>query len=441
MTIPSATHVTGSGGRFVLHRLHASRPHYDLELERDSTLQSWAVPRGLLPRPGVKRQAVRAEDHPVGIFDFAKGEDGVGVYARGTYEITKTKRDGSLYFRLQSNELNGEYQLINTKEKAWLLERMDTPVDLFGTPWEPMLPQSAKTPPAGEDHLYEVKWDGNRALISLDEGDLRIRSRSQRDLTYAFPELRVPESSFRATAALFDGEIVCLDEEGRPIFQNVMRRIQQSTEGSVERARKRHPAVRYLFDCLYLDGRQITREPLERRRAWLKDLIRPESAYRMSESLADGAALFEAAKGMGLEGIVAKERGSYYYPGRRSSVWLKIKVRQSIVCTIIGYTEGKGDRASTFGSLHLAHREGERSQYIGKVGTGFDDRALKSIGKELRALNHVDRPVETKLPDDARTIWLEPKLVCEIQCASWTKKTLREPVFVRLRPDLTHQGA
>ena len=145
---------------------------------------------------------------------------------------------------------------------------------------------------------------------------------------------------------------------------------------------------------------------------------------------------------MGLEGIVAKERGSSYYPGRRSSVWLKIKVRQTTECTIIGYTEGKGNRASTFGSLHLARQEGERFEYVGKVGTGLDDKLLKSISKELLALDRVDRPVETKPPDDAQTVWLEPKLVCEIQYASWTNnRTLREPVFIRLRPDLTHQEA
>ena len=157
----------------------------------------------------------------------------------------------------------------------------------------------------------------------------------------------------------------------------------------------------------------------------------------MSESLEDGAALFEAVKEMGLEGIVAKERGSFYYPGRRSSVWLKIKVRQTTECTIIGYTEGKGSRSPTFGSLHLARQEGEKFHYVGKVGTGFDDKHLLSIGKALRALDRVDPPVKAKRPDDARTVWLEPKLVCEIQHASWTKnRTLREPVFVRLRPDL-----
>ena len=317
------------------------------------------------------------------------------------------------------------------------LPQLLTPVDLLQRPWEPMLPKSAKTPPTGDGYLSEIKWDGIRGLISLDRGELRIRSRNQRDLTLAFPELKNPEESFRVTGAVFDGEIVCLDEEGRPILADVLRRIQLSREDAIERARKRHPAVCYLFDCLFLDGRQITQKPLERRRAWLKEVILPGSPYRMSESLADGAALFEAAKAMGLEGIVAKERGSFYYPGRRSSVWLKVKVRQTTACTIIGYTKGGGSRASTFGSLHLAQHTGQEFQYVGKVGTGFG-KNLQSIGKALRALDRVDPP-GAKCSVNARTVWVEPKLVCEIQHTSWTKhRRLREPVFVRLRPELNH---
>jgi len=363
------------------------------------------------------------------------------VYARGTYEITKDKKDKSFYFRLQSNDLTAEYRLINTRDKEWLLERVDTPqVDLLQRTWDPMLAESIKEPPPGDDHIYEVKWDGIRALISLDEGELKIRSRSQRDLTFAFPELQLPEEAFRANGALFDGEIVCLDEAGRPIFLNAMHRIQQKTENSLKCAQKKHPAVCYLFDCLYLDGRQITQDPIERRRAWLEDLIRTGSAYRMSEALEDGQALFEGAKTAGLEGIVAKERGSSYYPGRRSSVWYKIKVRETTECTIIGYTEGKGDRASTFGALQLAQPNGDGLHYVGKVGTGFDDRLLKSVRKELETLDPVDRPIDVKPVDDAQTTWLEPKLVCEVQYASWTRNdTLREPVFVRLRPDLIHE--
>ena len=357
---------------------------------------------------------------------------------RRTIASTSDFRLQTSDFRLQSKELTAEYRLINIKDKEWLLERVETPqVDLLQTTWDPMLAESADAPPSGDDYIYEVKWDGIRALISLDEGELKIRSRSQRDLTFAFPELQIPEEAFRANSALHDGEIVCLDDEGRPIFVDATHRIQQKSENAIKRAQKRHPAVCYLFDCLYLDGRQITQEPVERRRAWLKDLIRPGSAYRLSETVEDGQALFEAAKQMGLEGIVAKERGSSYYPGKRSGVWQKIKVRQTTECTIIGFTEGKGDRGLTFGSLHLAQPSGNGLKYVGKVGTGFDDRLLDSIAKELDTLEPIDRPIDTKPVDDAQTTWLEPRLIAEIQYASWTKNgTLREPVFVRLRPDL-----
>lgn len=439
----------GTGNGFVVHRHHASRLHYDLRLERDGTLLSWAVPKGLPPRPGIKRLAVKVEDHPLEYLDFEgripKGEYGAGpmwVFSRGTYEITKDKKD-SFYFRLSSRELNAEYRLINTREKEWLLEKLDEPqVDWFGHNVDPMLAETAKEPPESDDHLYEVKWDGIRALVKVEEGELRLFSRSQRDLTHAFPELSNAEESLRATSAIFDGEIVCLDVDGRPVFQHALSRIQQKSEGAIKRAQTRHPAVCYLFDCLYLDGRPVVAEPLERRRAWLEDAIRPESAYRMSQALDDGKALFEAAREMGLEGIVAKERGSAYYPGRRSASWLKIKVRQTTECFVVGYTKGKGDRTSTFGALHLATLEQDELRYVGKVGTGFDDRLLKSVSKEVMAIPEIERPVEAKPVDDRQTTWIEPRIVCELQYASWTENgTLREPVFLRLRPDLSSDTA
>ncbi len=441
---PPPGSVAGSGNGFVVHRHHASRLHYDLRLEHDGTLLSWAVPKGLPPRPGIKRLAVKVEDHPLEYLDFEgripKGEYGAGpmwVFSRGTYEITKDKKD-SFYFRLNSRELNAEYRLINTREKEWLLEKLDEPqVDWFTHPVDPMLADTAEAPPNADDHTFEVKWDGIRALVKIEEGDLRLTSRSQRDLTYAFPELSDAEKSLRATSAIFDGEIVCLDDDGKPVFQHTLSRIQQKTEGSIKRAQARHPAVCYLFDCLYLDGRPVVAEPIERRRAWLEDAIRPESAYRMSQALDDGKALFEAAQEMGLEGIVAKERGSAYYPGRRSASWLKIKVRQTTECLVIGYTQGNGDRASTFGALQLGVLDEEHLRYVGKVGTGFDDRLLKSVSKVVKAVPETDRPVDTKPIDDKKTTWIEPTIVCELQYASWTvNDTLREPVFIRLRPDL-----
>src|SRR5262249_34240250 len=153
-----------------------------------------------------------------------KGEYGGGMmwrFAQGRYEITKQKKDG-FYFRLQSRELNAEYRTYQTKENQWLLERLDNPqIDWLRDPIEPMLTRPAEKPPGSKDYLYEVKWDGLRALISLDEGEIRIRGRNGTDYTKQFPELLLPERAFRATSALFDGEIVCLEADGRPVFQNV----------------------------------------------------------------------------------------------------------------------------------------------------------------------------------------------------------------------------
>jgi DNA ligase D-like protein (predicted ligase)/DNA ligase D-like protein (predicted polymerase)/DNA ligase D-like protein (predicted 3'-phosphoesterase) len=431
--------------RFVVHRHHASRLHYDLRLERGGALKSWAVPKGLPPRPGIKRLAVQTEDHPIEYLDFEgtipKGEYGGGdmwVYARGRYVITKEKKDGSFYFRLHAEGLSGEYRVFPTRGKEWLLERVDAPqVDWLAENVEYMLAQLEPRVPLGDEWIYEVKWDGIRAMVSLDEGQVRIRSRNHNDITPAFPELCVPEEAFRATCGLFDCEIVCLDDAGRPVFKDVIDRMRQRSEGAIERARRRHPAVCYAFDCLYLDGRPLAGEPLARRREWMANAIKKGGAYRVSETVEDGRALFAAAGGMGLEGIMAKRRDSTYQTGRRNASWLKIKTRNSIDCVIVGYTRGQGDRASTFGALQIAERGEDGSlRYLGKVGTGFDARALEAVHAELRALTEIDRPIAEKPVDERKTVWVEPRLWCEVQYTSITPNgTLREPVFLRMRPD------
>src|ERR1044071_249839 len=435
----------GTGNTFVVHRHHASRLHYDLRLEQNGVLKSWAVPKGLPPRPGIKRLAVNVEDHPVEYLNFEgaipKGEYGGGMmwkFALGRYQITKQKKDG-FYFRLQAPELNGEYRTYHTNENQWLLERLDTPqIDWLRSPVQPMLARPAPKPPASTDYLFEVKWDGIRAMVSLDEGVIKIHGRNGMDFTPQFPELVVPEEAFRATSALFDGEIVCLEPDGKPNFRNVIHRMQQKSESAIARAKSKHTAVCYLFDCLYLDGRAIVNEPLTRRREWLKDAIKTGSSYRLSDVVEDGEAFFEAVKQMGLEGILAKRRDSTYLPGRRTDAWLKIKSRQTVECFIIGYTQGKGDRQTKFGALHLARAEGEQLKYVGKVGTGLDDHLLKSISAELEQFTPIKRPIKEKPLDDARSIWIEPKLICEVQYASLTPDgLLREPIFIRLRPDLT----
>lgn len=442
---PPPVEIAGGGSAFVVHRHHASRLHYDLRLEQKGVLKSWAVPKGLPPRPGIRRLAVNVEDHPLEYVNFEgeipKGEYGGGMmwkFAQGRYAITKEKKDG-FYFRLQSREVNAEYRTHRTKENQWMLERVDNPqIDWLRDPVEPMLARPADKPPRSDDYLYEVKWDGLRALIALDEGVIRIHGRNRLDMTAQFPELLIPDEAFRATSALFDGEIVCVDADGRPHFKDVIQRMQQRAPGAIERARASKPAVCYLFDCLYLDGRPIMNEPLSRRREWLLDSVRTNPAFRVSEAVDDGPAFFEAVRQLGLEGIMAKQRQSAYLPGKRSDAWLKIKLQRTAECLIIGYTRGKGDRVGSFGALHLAQEVDGKLNYVGKVGSGFDDESLKQIAAELKNVEVTSRPVREKPLDDSRSIWLKPKLLCDVQFASWTKDgALREPVFVRLRPDLS----
>ena len=442
---PRPAEILGEGSAFVVHRHHATRLHYDLRLEQKGVLRSWAVPKGLPPRPGIMRLAVQVEAHPLEYVRFEgaipKGEYGGGMmwkFAQGRYEITRQKKDG-FYFRLQSPELNAEYRIHNTRENQWLLERVDTPqTDWLRERIQPMLARPGEKVPSSDDYLYEVKWDGIRALISLDEGEMKIYGRNGTDFTKQFPELLVPEQAFRAASALFDGEIVCLTADGKPDFQKVIQRMQQTAEAAITRARASQPAVCYLFDCLYLDGRPIVSEPLARRREWLQDAIKKDGPFRLSEAVEDGASFLAAVKELGLEGVVAKQRDSAYTPGRRSESWLKLKTRQTLECAIAGFTQGKGDREKTFGALHLVRKEGDGFQYLGKVGGGFDEASLEAVFAEVKKLKTIKRPFPQRPVDDARSTWIEPRLVCEVQYASLTRDgLLREPQFLRLRPDLT----
>ncbi|MBS1979002.1 MAG: non-homologous end-joining DNA ligase [Bacteroidetes bacterium] len=443
---PEARVADGTGSSFVVHRHHASHLHYDLRLEQDGVLKSWAVPRGLPPHPGVKRLAVQTEDHPMKYLTFdgkiPKGQYGGGdmwIYALGKYQITKDKKDG-FYFRLNSKEVNGEYRIYKIKEKGWLLERVDTPqVNYLHDMIEPMLADSMSSVPKGKEYLYEVKWDGIRAMITLEDGQVKIRSRNNNDITAQFPELQAGDKAFRATCGLFDAEIVCLDKAGRPDFKKVIHRLMSTGETNVQKQSKASPAYCYVFDCLYLDGRPLVNEPLARRKEWLKDAIKTDSNYRVSEIIEDGASLFEAAKEHGLEGIMAKRSDSKYYPGRRTDGWLKIKVRQTSDCYIVGYTEGKGNRQSTFGALQIAEKMGHELHYRGKVGTGFDDSMMKEILSMLKKQKNASQPAMKggKVVDEKITTWLEPSLVAEISFAQLTRDQMyREPVFVKLRPDL-----
>ena len=211
-----------------------------------------------------------------------------------------------------------------------------------------------------------------------------------------------------------------------------------SGETTIQKLSKTYPVHCYVFDCLYLDGRSLINEPLLKRKEWLADAIREETPYRVSEHVEDGQSLFEAAKHHGLEGIMAKKKDSKYMPGKRSDFWIKVKVRQSSECYIIGYTKGKGDRGHTFGAMHIAEKVGQEFHYRGKVGTGFDDSTMKEISAVLKNIKVIKKPdVIGKLLDEKISVWLEPTAMAEISYSKLTPDNMfREPVFIRLRPDL-----
>ncbi|HEY8934493.1 MAG TPA: non-homologous end-joining DNA ligase [Cyclobacteriaceae bacterium] len=443
---PHPKPVSGGGNNFVVHRHHASHLHYDLRLEQDGVLKSWAVPRGLPPHPGVKRLAVQTEDHPMEYLTFdgkiPKGQYGAGemwIYALGKYQITKEKKDG-FYFRLSSKEVNGEYRIYKMKQKEWLLERVDDPqVNYLSDAIEPMLSESASKPPTSADYVYEIKWDGIRALIALEDGRVVIKTRNQNDITKQFPELQVADKAFRANCGLFDVELVCLDKTGKPEFKKVINRLMSSGDTTIEKLSKTNPVYCYIFDCLYLDGRPLLNEPLRKRKEWLSDAIRVgETPYRVSDFVEDGNSLLAAAKEHGLEGIMAKKLDGKYLPGKRSDLWIKLKIRNSVECVIIGYNPGKGERNSTFGGLHIAECIEGDLVYRGKVGTGFDDATIKEIVKQIKKLKVIKKPISQKVMDEKTSIWIEPVLIAEISYAKITPdKMFREPVFIRLRPDLS----
>ena len=442
-TEPVAEVIPGDDSNFVVQLHDASNLHYDLRLEMGGVLKSWAIPKGLPNKPGVKRLAIQTEDHPMKYLDYEgiipKGEYGAGqmwVFETGHINWIQ-KEERKLKFDLQTQSGTNTYSIYNIKNDEWLIEKknsQETDVSKFVSP---MLADTKKALPTVKNYSYEIKWDGIRTIICVDGDDIKIYSRSGRDITNKFPELVAHRKKIKAEVGIFDGEIVCIDEEGRPMFSDVISRMHRTGEASIQKASKTLPVYCYLFDCLNLSGKDITALPLHKRQSWLQVNIKKGGHFRMSESMADGEALYEAAKAMNLEGVMAKKIDGQYVVGNRSTNWLKIKFRQTDDAVVIGYTAGQGDRSSLFGSLHLAKYEDDQLKYMGRIGTGFDMAKLKEVLDLLKPYETTVRPIKEKVDKEKETTWLEPKLYIELQYASLSSNgTYREPVFIRMRPDL-----
>lgn len=426
--------------QYVVQLHDASNLHYDLRLEDDGVLLSWAIPKGLPFAKAQKRLAIRTEDHPIAYLNF-EGTIPKGQYGAGEMWIAhsgridwKKKKDGAYSFSLINKWDTRSYHLHRTgKEDHWLITCEDDYDYLQKqTGILPMLASASKKVPKGDNYSYEVKWDGIRVLIYIQDDEVKIISRSGKDLTAQFPELLNSEV-VRAEHAVLDGEIVVLDDKGRPLFHEVISRMHKKGQASIEASAKVKPVSCYCFDLLSLDGKDITQHTLQRRRAWLKCILKTGKYYRYSDSFEDGEQLFEAIKVQGMEGIMAKDQSSKYLEGQRSQHWLKVKCRTVEECTIIGYTEGQGDRAGLMGAMHLAIFDGHEITYKGKVGTGFDHKKLKNLTALLKKIPTTPKPMDDPIEEEHRSIFIEPRLKCQIEYASLSSNgTYREPVFLKL---------
>jgi bifunctional non-homologous end joining protein LigD len=436
------------GTRFVIQQHDATNLHWDLRLERDGVLASWALPRGVPGHPDENRLAVRTEDHPLEYLEFhgeiPKGSYGAGtmeIWDRGTY-VPEKFRDTEVIMVLEGDRVQGRYALIQTKGKNWLIHRMDPPGDPGAEPMpdriEPMKATTGKLPRDDSKYGYEIKWDGVRAVVHLDRGHVAAFGRSGADFTSHYPELRQLARAAGAQRMILDGEVVAFDKEGRPSFQALQSRMHLASEAAVRRKVRELPVTYVIFDLLWLDGHSTMSLTYEDRRRLLESLELEGPRWRTPASrVGDGQALLEASKAQGLEGIVAKRLDCPYEPGRRASGWIKIKNVAGQEFVIGGWTPGEGGRGKSLGALCVGvHDDDGRLVYAGKVGTGFTEATLGLLKRELDPLSRDTSPFEGRQPPKG-TVFVEPRLVASVEFREWTQTgTLRAPSFKGLRADV-----
>ncbi|HVZ59783.1 MAG TPA: DNA ligase D [Terriglobales bacterium] len=469
---------TAEAPMFCVQRHSARRLHYDLRLEMDGVLKSWAVPKGPTLDPAEKRLAVLVENHPIeyGSFEGAipAGNYGAGsvlLWDKGTFEwlTDKTPQQmfagGDLKFRMHGEKLMGEFALVRMKRgkgDEWLLiKKKDFAVRAGWSPEDdlrsvapknadaslvpgakrapmpsqisPMKATLTGTLPHGSEWVYEIKWDGFRAICYVANGKVRLRSRNDNPLDALFPELRALPEYLQAKDAVLDGEIVCLDEQGRSSFELIQGRTGMKGSEAVREGHKA-PVALFAFDLLYLNGYDLRQATLEERKRLLHSIIKPGPLVRYSEHFSgSGDQLLEAARQNGLEGLIAKQAASRY-ESRRSPNWLKIKIVNQQEFVICGWNEG--ERAG-FGSLVLGYYSGEEMKWAGNVGTGFSHQAVAEMLKGLKKLAVSKAPFREVAADIRQAHWVRPELVCEVKFQEWTRDgRLRAPVFLGMRTDV-----
>lgn len=476
------------GGFFCVQRHDASHLHYDFRLEVNGVLVSWAVPKGPSLDPARKALAMKVEDHPIsyGTFEGNIPENNYGagsvmLWDKGSYDVlgdvdaSAQIARGDFKFELHGTKLNGAFAIVRMKRaqkgNEWLLIKKpdqfavasydinefawsiatkrtqeeianDVPAvqaaDLKGahkaavlTKPEAMFATAVTKPPSGSQWLYEIKWDGIRALCLVKNGAVQMYTRLGNRCDQQYPELHELPEHVRAKTAWLDGEICVMDEDGRTRFEMIQPRIHANPR-NIESLSQSTTVTLFLFDVLYVDGYDVRGVALEERRTFLESIVTPGGQIRISQTFdSDGEQMFNAAREMGLEGIVAKDRRSKYEAGR-SAHWCKIKVLNEQEFVIAGFTKGEREY---FGSLVLGVQENGKLRHIGQVGTGFDNKKMKEVYDRLRPLITKQSPFP-KRPRIKDVTWVRPELVCQIRFLEWTQEgILRGAVFVGLRAD------
>jgi bifunctional non-homologous end joining protein LigD len=437
---------SGQALRFVVQEHHARALHWDLRLEHDGALASWAVPKGIPADPKRNHLAVRTEDHPLEYLDFEgdipAGEYGAGtmrIWDRGTYEVHKW-RDREVMVTFHGERLHGRYVLFHTRGKDWMIHRMDPPEDPEREPMpehvKPMLARAGDLPADDARWAYEIKWDGVRAITYVEGGRVRLESRNLNDITPRYPELRELGRALGAREAVLDGEVVAFDEDGRPSFQRLQGRMHLTSEPGVRRLAEREPVTYVIFDLLHLEGHSLMELPYTERRERLLGLGLDGPTWQTPvHHVGDGAALLEASRTSGLEGIIAKRLDCPYTPGRRSAGWIKVKNVRRADVVIGGWLPGEGNRSGRIGALLVGYYEGYRLRYAGRVGTGFNQAELDRLQKLLEPLERDTSPFTGTQPP-RKAHFVEPNLVATVEYTEWTRaRTLRHPSYKGLRDD------
>jgi bifunctional non-homologous end joining protein LigD len=297
----------------------------------------------------------------------------------------------------------------------------------------PMLARLAHMPGNEDDWGFEVKWDGIRAVLYSGKRDMKLENRNLRDITFKYPELH----PLKGLDAIVDGEIVALDDNGRPSFERMQGRMHLSTEAAVRARMNEIPARFMAFDLIWHKGRDLTDLPYTERRARLEALdLNGDCWQTPSWRIGDGSELLEAARAQQLEGVMAKRLTSPYCPGKRTQHWLKIKVKQNQEFVIGGWQPGEGRRLSTLGSLLVGYYEDGTFRYAGKVGTGFKEKDLRMLVKELKSRERKTSPFTPPPAPPRGVIFVEPELVAELEFTEWTREgILRNPAYKGLRDD------